>query len=101
MDARPPATLDEALAAIRGRREAMRARGIELIGVVGSVARGEDRPDSDVDVAYDVVGRASLLDVARAMLDLESDLGRKVDMVDISHAKPRLRRYFERDLVRA
>lgn len=95
------ALLASALEAIRKRRPALRVRGIELIGVIGSVARGEERPDSDVDVAYDVVGRSSLLAIARALLDLEADLGRRVDMVDISQAEPELRRDFERDLVRA
>ena len=93
--------LDEALEAIRRERPKARERGVELIGVVGSVARGENGPESDVDVAYDIVGRASLLDVARAMNALQDLLSRRVDMVDISVAKPRLKVAFERDLVRA
>lgn len=93
--------LDDALAAVRRRRGEARRRGLELIGVFGSTARGDDRPDSDVDVAYDVVGRASLLDVAHYMLELADDLGRRVDMVDISEVNPAIREGIERDLVRA
>lgn len=93
--------LDEALEAIRRERSDAHRRGLELIGVVGSVARREDGPQSDVDVAYDVVGPASLLDVAHAMNALQDALGRRVDMVDISMAKPRLKVALERDLVRA
>lgn len=93
--------LDRALEAIRARREQALARGIELIGVVGSTARGEEGPDSDVDVVYDVVGRSSLLALSRAMLDLEADLARKVDLVDISRVPDDVRLAFERDLVRA
>ena len=93
--------LDEALEAIRREQPEARRRGLELIGVVGSVARGEDGPESDVDVAYDIIGRASLLDVAHALNSLQDRMGRRVDMVDISVAKPRLKVAFERDLVRA
>lgn len=93
--------LEQALASIRAHRPALRARGIELLGVVGSVARGQERPDSDVDVAYDVVGRSSLLALARASIDLEADLQRSIDLVDISRVEPELRHEFERDLVPA
>ena len=93
--------LAEALEAIRRERPEAQRRGLELIGVVGSVARCEDGPQSDIDVAYDVVGPASLLDVAHAMNALQDTLGRHVDMVDISMARPRLKTTLERDLVRA
>ena len=78
-----------------------RARGVDLIGVVGSVARGEESIGSDIDVVYDIVGRASLLAVSRALIDLQDDLGRKVDLVDISRVDRDIRDAFERDLVRA
>lgn len=69
--------------------------------MVGSVARGEERPDSDVDVAYDVVGRASLLGLARIVIDLQDALGREVGVIDISRVGSAMRREIERDLVRA
>lgn len=93
--------LDRALEAIRARREEALRRGVELIGVFGSVARSEDGEESDVDVAYDIVGRATLLDLGGILVKLESDLGRKVDMTDISQVRPELRAFMERDLVRA
>lgn len=92
--------LDQALDAVRRRSFEARVRGIELIGVFGSVARGDATTDSDVDIAYDIVGRASLLDVAHYMLALQEDLGRTVDLVDISEVKPRIRAAIEQDLVK-
>ena len=62
--------LEQALAAIRARRDEARAKGLDLIGVIGSVARGDGRPDSDVDVVYAVVGHASLLDLGGLQMDL-------------------------------
>jgi hypothetical protein len=93
--------LDEALAAIRARRAEARTRGLDLLGVVGSVARGEAGPDSDVDVAYAIVGQPSLFDLGAILMDIQEDLHRRVDMVDLDRVKPRFRAQMERDLVRA
>jgi uncharacterized protein len=96
-----PPLLDQALQAIRTRRSEAIAHGIELVGVVGSVARGDARPESDVDVVYRVVGKANLFDIGGILMDLQDALGRRVDMVDLAVVKPRLRAAMERDLVRA
>jgi uncharacterized protein len=44
----------DAIATLRRYEPALRARGILHAAVFGSVARGEDRPDSDVDIMIDV-----------------------------------------------
>ena len=93
--------LDRVLEVIRTQRSAAKSHGVELVGVVGSVARGEARPESDVDVVYRVVGKASLFDIGGILMDLQDALGRPVDMVDLAVVKPRLRAAMERDLVRA
>ncbi|MBL8773790.1 MAG: nucleotidyltransferase domain-containing protein [Phenylobacterium sp.] len=93
--------LEQALVVIRSRRGDAREHGIELLGVVGSVARGEARPDSDVDVAYAIVGKSSLFDLGGLAMDIQGDLGRRVDMVDLTRLKPAFRASMERDLVRA
>ena len=98
------ALLDQALEAIRRERPAAAQLGFELIGVVGSVARGEERPESDVDVAYDVIEgrRASLLGLARIVLDLEAALGRAIGPIDLSQVRDRYwLEELNRDLVRA
>jgi len=48
--------LDQALTAIREERPSARAMGVELIEIVGSIARGEARADSDVDL----IGREAM-----------------------------------------
>ena len=93
--------LEKALAAIRAHRPEARAKGLDLIGVIGSVARGEVGPDSDVDVVYAVVGRASLMDLGGLQMDLQDELERPVDMVDLNFVRPRVRAIMERDLVLA
>src|SRR4051794_22963152 len=41
---------DEVIARLKQAEPALRARGIRRAAVFGSVARGEERPDSDIDI---------------------------------------------------
>lgn len=96
------ALLDAALEAIRAKRGDFEARyGIRLVGVVGSVARGEEKPESDVDIVFDVAGRPTLFDLVNASHDLEARLGREIDLVNREALRPSARAYLERDLVTA
>jgi hypothetical protein len=98
---RPQTLLDQVLDGLRLEREAARARGVELVGVVGSVARGEARADSDVDVIYDVVGRPTLLDLGAIVVELETRLGRRVDLIGRQAMRADRWAYMGRDLVLA
>lgn len=50
----------------------------------GSFSRGEERPDSDVDilVVYDRTQRIGLLKIAGMMVDLEQKIKRPIDLVE-------------------
>jgi uncharacterized protein len=67
--------------------------------VFGSVARGEDRPDSDVDLLADLPPGLSLFGLGRAEADLEAILGSRVDLIPAADLKPSVRDRVERDLV--
>ena len=68
--------------------------------VFGSVARGEDRPDSDVDLLVDLPPDIGLLGLGRVQAELEAILGTtKVDLVSASDLKPAVRARAEHDLV--
>lgn len=54
---------------------------IESVAVFGAVARGEERPDSDVDLLVMPNPEASLFDLAQFAEDMEELLGRRVDVV--------------------
>jgi hypothetical protein len=54
--------------------------GASNVRIFGSVARGETRPDSDVDFLVELEPSRSLLDRVALIQDLEDLLGRKVDV---------------------
>lgn len=55
--------------------------GAKHVRVFGSVARGEERDDSDIDFLVELDEDRSLLDHSRLILDLEELLGRKVHVL--------------------
>ena len=58
--------------------------------IFGSFARGEETPESDIDLLVDYAPEAkvSLLDIIRHKLDLERITGRQVDLVENGYLKP-------------
>jgi uncharacterized protein len=65
--------------------------GASNVRVFGSVARGEARPDSDVDILVDLELGRSLFDHAQLQIDLEALLARKVDVVSARGLRSHLR----------
>ncbi len=68
-------------------------------GVFGSVARGEDRVDSDVDLLVDLPGEMGLLELGRLQSRLENLLGSTVDLIPAGDLKPGVRPAVYADLV--
>ncbi|MDT8437077.1 MAG: nucleotidyltransferase family protein [Gemmatimonadota bacterium] len=64
---------------------------IERLRVFGSVARGEESGDSDVDLIADFATRKSLLDLVRIERELSQRLGRRVDLLTEKSLSPYLR----------
>ena len=52
-------TREEIVAAIRGNSEAIEAEGVTKLAIFGSRARGDSRPESDIDVLIEVEPDAS------------------------------------------
>jgi uncharacterized protein len=75
------------------------AHGVQNLRVFGSVARGEDRPDSDVDLLADLPTDLSLFGLGRVEADLEAILGARVDLIPAGDLKPGVRARVEPDLV--
>lgn len=81
-------------------RSLVRAAGARDLRVFGSVARGEDRPGSDIDllVDFDVAGKGAfpLVQLRREISDL---LGQPVDVVARELLRPQVRGTVEAEAV--
>jgi uncharacterized protein len=78
-----PPELAAVIRGIRKNREKLNERGVAHVQIFGSVARGEARADSDIDLVVEPETGAhfSLMDLADAEIMLEEALGRKVDIL--------------------
>jgi hypothetical protein len=88
---------------VRRRRQdliaAAAAHGVTNLRVFGSVARGTDRPDSDLDLLADLPPHIGLLGLGRVQAELEAIVGSRVDLVPAGDLKPGVRARARRDLV--
>jgi uncharacterized protein len=78
---------------IRRHRAQLEKLGVKSLSIFGSVARGEERPDSDVDILVEFKGRATFDRYMDTKFYLEELLGRKVDLVTPKAIKPRMKPY--------
>ena len=82
----------EALAVHRNRLlEIAAARGARNLRVFGSVVKGLDKEDSDLDLLVDVAPGTSLLSIVGLQLDIADILGVKVDLCTERELHPELR----------
>ncbi len=65
--------------------------GARNLRLFGSVVRGEDHPDSDLDLLVEMEAGRSLLDLVGLGQDLEDLLHRKVDVMTDTSLHPALR----------
>ena len=74
--------------------------GIETIGIFGSVSRGEDTPDSDIDILYkfstQTIRLRQLMGCKEYLAEL---LGRNIDMIGINWIDPANRPAIENDMI--
>lgn len=95
----PVRDLGEVVARIRAHvPELIDEYGITRIAVFGSFARGEQRPESDVDLIVEV-GHPTLDTVFGVEESLASLLGRKVDAGSLASLRPRVRPHVVREAV--
>jgi len=101
-EAREPPALAAVLRKLRDAEAVLRQEGVSALWVFGSVARGDGRPDSDVDLAleFDPERRPTLFTLARLQELIEQQLGSKVDIGLRRDLRPHVMPAFERDAVR-
>ena len=88
---------DEVLQRLGAQRERLSQWQVKSLAVFGSVARGEARPDSDVDLLVEFEGPATFARYMDLKGFLEDLLGRPVDLLTKGGVRPELRSYVERE----
>jgi predicted nucleotidyltransferase len=93
----------DAIATLRRHESVLRARGVTHAAVFGSVARGENRPDSDLDIVIDIDPEAhvTLFDYVGLQDYIAGLFDARVDVVDREGLRPDLRAPVARDGVYA
>lgn len=77
----------------------LRAAGVERLGIFGSVARGETRPESDVDALVRFSPSARSIDNLLAVGDaLEEAFNRRVDLVTEDSLSPYIAPHVMREI---
>ncbi len=82
---------EEVLTRLAAHRDELTRIGVRSLSLFGSVARGEDRPESDIDLLVEFNRPTSLFELFAIRRRLEDILGRRVDLVPRDGLKPRIR----------
>ncbi|QJP16408.1 nucleotidyltransferase domain-containing protein [Starkeya sp. ORNL1] len=79
----------------------LRAEGVTRLALFGSRARGDNRPDSDIDVAIDVApnSRFSLIDLVSVAQEIEDETGLPANIFMRRSLDEGFKRTLERDAI--
>ncbi len=88
---------------LRDNERALRERGVIHAALFGSRARGDDRPDSDIDIMVEIEPQANigLFEYVGIKHYLEDLFPMRVDVANRTYLKPLARPYAERDAIYA
>ena len=92
-------TRSDIIRLIGENRDRLTELKVKRLALFGSVARGEDRPDSDVDVLVEFDGLATFDGYFTLKELLERLIGKPVDLVTDAGLKPRVRPIIQKEAV--
>ncbi len=92
---------DEVLQKLEANLPELRERfGVETLGLFGSVSRGEDTEESDIDILYKYSTPLITLHQLMGLKEyLENLFGREVDLVGIKWIEPTIKASIEADMI--
>lgn len=70
--------------------QALKERGATKVAIFGSYVRGEEKPESDIDVIVEFSERKSLLELVKIERELYEIVGIKVDLLTEKSISPYL-----------
>jgi len=75
----------------------LKKNDVKRLSVFGSVARGEEKKGSDIDLLVKFNGQKGLIDLIGLKIELEGKLNRKVDINTYDAVNPSLRERIRND----
>ncbi len=98
--AHTPLTREEVMRRLQAQADVLRALGVRKLGVFGSVARGEARPGSDVDILVEFeTGQKSFDRFLQVASFLEHLLECRVELVTPEGLSPYIAPYVYREVL--
>jgi predicted nucleotidyltransferase len=96
-------TAEDVIAMLRAHEAELHRAGIRHLSLFGSVARGDETVDSDVDLVaeFEPAARIGLFALGALERRLAALIGRRVELLPEPIEKPRLRANVDRDRRRA
>jgi predicted nucleotidyltransferase len=91
---------DQVISLLSEQRSRIGQLGVKSLSVFGSVARGESRPESDVDVLVEFEGKATFDRYMELKFLLEDVLGTRIDLVTHKALRPEMRSRVEKEALR-
>ncbi len=75
----------------------LKQAGVKKSSLFGSYVRGDQTKKSDIDILVELPKGSSLLDLVRLERELQTTLGKKVDLLTYNSIHPLLKGYIEKD----
>jgi len=94
-------TLEDVLATLRNEAQALSRSGVLHTWVIGSVARREDGPGSDIDIVGEFARGSGTMRLLDAQEHLASVFGRRVDLSSLGGLDRERHAEIFRDMVQA
>ena len=93
----------EIIAKLRENAAALRARGVTHAALFGSRARGDNKPDSDIDILIEIAPevRLGVFEFVGIVQSIEDLFPARVEVSDRAALKPQVRPSAERDAIYA
>jgi len=92
---------DDIMKFLRDHHKELTDLGAVKIGLFGSYARGEEREDSDIDIAVELAGANRADSYFRILHFLEDGLGKRIDLGVESSLKPPIRNRVIKEIIYA
>jgi predicted nucleotidyltransferase len=94
---------DDILFSLRHRQADLARMGVRHAALFGSVARGDDRPDSDVDVMIEVDSAIvrGIFAIGHIQQSIQEWIGRPVDLARRDRLRPQIAAEAEHDAIDA